>query len=67
MWHTFIDELDEQCRINWDGSFAPAKIKAPTWVERTWNNYKVDGGGRWPRNTSGMFRPLVLESKREVP
>ncbi len=35
MWHAFIDELDENGRMNWDelfidGSFAPAKKGAPT-------------------------------------
>ncbi len=50
MWHAFIDELDEQGRMNWDelfidGSFAPAKKGAQTSEKRSVE--EVQSGWWW--------------------
>ena len=50
MWHAFIEKLDEQGQMNWDeifidGSSAPAKKGATTWVKP--NVEKVQSGWWW--------------------
>ncbi len=58
VWRTLLAELDDQQRLDWeecfaDGSFAPAKKGALRRENQTRKGYKVDGGGRWPGNSSG--------------
>jgi transposase len=59
IWHAFLDELDDRGLINWeqifvDASFSPAKKGRRRGPDQTWKKYKVDGGGRWQRNSTCM-------------
>lgn len=50
IWHTFLDELDEQGLLNWeeifvDASFSPAKKGATTWEKP--NVERVQSGWWW--------------------
>lgn len=50
IWHTFLDELDEEGLLNWeqifvDASFSPAKKGATMWVRP--NVEKVQSGWWW--------------------
>ncbi|MFI4876278.1 MAG: transposase [Blastopirellula sp. JB062] len=69
MWHAFIDELDEQGRINWDeifmdGSFAPAKKGATTWVKP--NVEKVQSGWWWQMAKEYLWHvPSTRRPKRK--
>lgn len=69
MWHAFIDELDEQGCINWDevfmdGSFAPAKKGATTWVKP--NVEKVQSGWWWQMAKEYLWHvPSTRHRKRK--
>ena len=61
LWHAFIKTLDERSLVDWeevllDGSFAPAKKGRRSRENQAWKRYELDGGGRWPRNSFGLFR-----------
>ena len=60
MWHAFLDELDEQGRVNWeeifiDGSFASAKKGVSTWEKP--NVERVRSGWWWQMAREFLWHP----------